>query len=110
MKRELKIMRFLFFFLMIFILFIPALFLVWVYRKRVMSLKGNEHVLLERASRDGLTNLLNRSAAESMISQIILDADPEALHALFMIDLDNFKGVNDTYGHHAPKKVKLELT
>ncbi|VAW45398.1 diguanylate cyclase/phosphodiesterase (GGDEF & EAL domains) with PAS/PAC sensor(s), partial [hydrothermal vent metagenome] len=54
------------------------------------------------ASHDPMTDLLNRRAfereAESLWEEVI-DSDKE--HSLLFLDLDKFKAVNDTYGHHA---------
>lgn len=54
---------------------------------------------LERvASHDGLTGLLNRSKAEQMIRDRLMN-NPGGNYALFIIDLDYFKNANDQYGH-----------
>ncbi|MDE7132871.1 MAG: diguanylate cyclase [Lachnospiraceae bacterium] len=62
----------------------------------------NEHTRmtdLERvASHDGLTGLLNRSKAEQMIRDRLMN-NPNGNYALFIIDLDYFKNANDQYGH-----------
>ena len=47
---------------------------------------------------DEMTHLLNKATAEHAISHILLST-PEELHALFAIDIDNFKAVNDIFGH-----------
>ena len=60
--------------------------------------------LLERATRDSLTGLLNRGAAVEA-----LELDLAAVHrsqgslvlALFFIDLDDLKSINDSIGHDA---------
>lgn len=56
-----------------------------------------EQDLREKASIDGLTSALNRKAAELQIN--ILMEDKNCKGYLFMIDVDDFKTVNDTLGH-----------
>lgn len=58
------------------------------------------HQIAYVADHDGLTGLLNRSAIETIMEQEITAAaaNNSSLSAI-MIDLDNFKSVNDTYGH-----------
>ena len=56
-----------------------------------------EQDLREKASIDGLTGALNRKAAELQIN--ILMEDKNCKGYLFMIDVDDFKTVNDTLGH-----------
>jgi diguanylate cyclase len=54
------------------------------------------------ANFDAITNLPNRHSFNNQIDRALLNYkyDRERF-ALFFIDLDNFKFVNDTYGHHA---------
>jgi diguanylate cyclase (GGDEF)-like protein/PAS domain S-box-containing protein len=47
---------------------------------------------------DSLTGLLNRS---SFVKAIETLCEEKRSFALILIDLDNFKGINDTYGHQA---------
>ena len=59
--------------------------------------RGREQLLRQAALADALTGVYNRSA-ETIINNL-LEKDPRGL--FFMIDLDDFKNVNDTYGHAA---------
>ncbi len=50
---------------------------------------------------DGLTGLPNRFYFETLVRSLTIDSQPDDLVALVVIDLNHFKHVNDTYGHHA---------
>lgn len=50
------------------------------------------------AQRDCLTGLYNRGAAEQWICKCLCEKALQT-HAFFMIDIDNFKHINDTLGH-----------
>lgn len=54
--------------------------------------------LIKQSQMDGLTGLYNRMTIEQLIDQEF-HKQPEASHILFVIDVDDFKHVNDTYGH-----------
>lgn len=63
--------------------------------------KRTEADLLYRASHDALTDLLNRAAFEDALELAIARAErnPNTQVALYLIDLDGFKSINDTHGH-----------
>lgn len=60
----------------------------------------NEIQIMART--DGLTGIFNRSYFEDMANEYI---DGISAGCLFMIDLDNFKSINDSYGHIAGDEV-----
>jgi diguanylate cyclase (GGDEF)-like protein len=51
------------------------------------------------AHSDPLTGLLNRRGLDTALTRALPRATPEHLVALYMLDLDGFKPVNDQYGH-----------
>jgi diguanylate cyclase (GGDEF)-like protein len=51
------------------------------------------------AHSDPLTGLLNRRGFDDALSIALARATPERILALYMLDLDGFKAVNDQYGH-----------
>lgn len=64
-------------------------------------IKANEEKLSHMAFIDMLTELPNRKMLISRIDQLITSIEEPDLHfALAFIDLDDFKQVNDTLGHH----------
>ncbi len=67
---------------------------------------------LERVSRtDGLTGLLNRRAAEEVLATELAKARRYGLPlTVLMIDLDEFKRVNDSYGHAVGDRVLVEVS
>ena len=52
-----------------------------------------------KAKMDALTGILNKGAVTETIKEYLAESEPDQLHALLMIDCDNFKAVNDTFGH-----------
>jgi diguanylate cyclase (GGDEF)-like protein/PAS domain S-box-containing protein len=64
-----------------------------------------------QATHDALTGLINRREFESRVKQAIKSAQHDNKHhAMFYVDLDQFKVVNDTCGHHAGDELLKQLT
>lgn len=54
--------------------------------------------LLEQAQTDALTGIMNVGAGRTHIQKVLSTGD-NSKKAMFMMDVDNFKIVNDSYGH-----------
>lgn len=68
------------------------------------------HRILQKAAMlDGLTGIYNRNAVEQAITSHLAGEGSGGRHALFLMDIDNFKGINDTCGHVAGDNVLTEL-
>ena len=56
--------------------------------------------LHDRSTRDGLTGLYNHSYFQSLLSSLMTQAQRSGSPlSLLFLDLDNFKGINDSFGH-----------
>jgi hypothetical protein len=62
--------------------------------------KQAELQLIERAERDSLTGVFNRSAFFPRVNMVFRDT-AEDYHAILLLDVDNFKTINDRFGHDA---------
>ena len=62
--------------------------------------------LEERSRRDGLTGLYNRAYLdEKLAREFTMAKDRDWTMVVMFVDLDHFKRVNDTHGHHAGDQV-----
>jgi len=76
--------------------------------KDIHAKKQEEQRLVEAAMLDKMTGLLNRATTMENIQQI-LEEETEKTHVLYMIDIDNFKSLNDTLGHQKGDEFLIAL-
>ncbi|MFJ3057912.1 GGDEF domain-containing protein [Herbaspirillum sp. NPDC087042] len=69
-----------------------------------------EERIAQLAARDPLTALLNRRALDRRAPGLMAQASPANPGALLLIDIDNFKQVNDLHGHIAGDKLLVALS
>jgi len=80
----------------------------------ITLLAGKIHILKEKVSKaaftDPLTELLNRRSLYSNLSENFANARRyQKKFSLILLDVDNFKKVNDTFGHLAGDKVLVMI-
>ncbi len=77
---------------------------------RVRGRLERQRLLRERAERDSLTGLLLRGPVVDALRAKVTDAQRRAsVMSVALLDLDDFKHVNDTYGHLAGDRVLMVL-
>lgn len=70
-----------------------------------------EEELARLAKTDPLTGVWNRREGERLLATDLADSRRyQPATSLLMVDLDHFKVINDTHGHHAGDRVLRELT
>lgn len=70
--------------------------------------KMNEQQLIQAATTDHMTGLLNRTSIVQKVNDSLIETE-NRIHAAFMIDVDNFKSINDTYGHQVGDEYLITL-
>jgi len=78
--------------------------------RRINTLKDQLRKVIEKTSFDPLTSTANRSKFERVLRRLLIKYDKtKEKFSLIMCDLDDFKRVNDLYGHRAGDEVLREF-
>jgi len=65
--------------------------------------------LADKARRDSLTGLYHKAAAQERIDYYLSHMGENENSAMLLVDVDNFRGVNDQYGHIFGDAILVEL-
>ena len=80
-------------------------------KNKVDELYSMTNSLEEKANKDNLTGIGNRDSFEDIFSFEIHKAkENNSLLSLMLFDIDNFKLINDTFGHQAGDNILVEIT
>ncbi len=67
--------------------------------KKIIGVWDEAPEEITKAERDALTDLLNKESSQRLTEEHLAENTDGQISALIIIDLDNFKNVNDRYGH-----------
>lgn len=79
----------------------------WIEQEQLRS--REQEVLREQASRDSFTKLLNRGTMELRVEEALAHTGTQEEYAYIALDVDDFKQINDVYGHGAGDMLILAL-
>jgi diguanylate cyclase (GGDEF)-like protein len=76
--------------------------------RRSLNVDLNEY--RQKSRRDGLTGLFNRATFDELLQQSMSISEKTGANlSLILIDVDDFKKINDTYGHVAGDRVLSDM-
>ncbi|MDH2436240.1 EAL domain-containing protein [Pokkaliibacter sp. MBI-7] len=85
--------------------------LVKVFNSNTIKLSLANQSMERMATRDRLTGLPNRNLALETLEQTVITARAESSQfAVYMLDVDRFKNINDTEGHERGDQLLISLT
>ena len=69
------------------------------YVKNIDERKRRDLEIFKESQKDGLTGIYNKKVTQKLIDNFLSGEGQNGKHAVIMADIDNFKHINDTFGH-----------
>ena len=77
--------------------------------RNIHAQKVEQQKLIEKSEKDQMTGLLNKVATENKIKSNLRELDGNSYNIFMIIDIDDFKNINDTYGHLMGDEVIISI-
>ena len=75
----------------------------------VSDMKAKTDLLENEVKLDMFTGLYNKKHSEELIKEVLCK-EPNQRHGFIIFDLDNFKNINDTYGHATGDEILISIS
>ena len=77
--------------------------------RNIHTQKMEQQKLIQKAETDLMTGLYNKATAESRIQAGLRSLDGNSYNVFMLVDIDDFKKINDTFGHLKGDEVIIEI-
>lgn len=79
-------------------------------KTKTIEIQGINEKLVDISEKDKLTDIFNRRKLENILEHLLLDAKADAKTlSIILLDIDDFKSVNDLYGHIIGDEILIEM-